>query len=169
MKYFLSFLLAGALFTACNKPSDVAEESYYVKYKLNGTLVTNTASNHIWVQPHVGNPAVTDFMLVSTTNDFKNTFGVTIQKTGTVDMGTYNFPPAGYTLIADYLQDQGTAGEKNFTVEDKAGAPPCQFEFKLEEVSPTYYKGSFTGNYFLQVTTGNTITITDGEFKVKRN
>jgi len=165
---FLAVFFSFLFFSSCRKPKADTSPKYYVKYKLNGSLVTNTGSNHIWLQPNGTDPSKTDLMLVSTTNDFKHTLGISIQKNGSIDPGTYQFGSGSYILIADYFQDQGTANEKDYSVENAPGNPPCVFSITLTSITTADGRGTFTGNYFYGGP-NETITITDGEFWVRRN
>ena len=171
---FLAVFFSSLFLSSCRKPKADTNNAteYFVKYKLNGVLVTNTSSNHIWLQPNGSDPSKTDLMLVSTTNDFKNSIGITIQKTGAIDQGAYQFGNNSYIISADYFKDQGTTNEKIYTVENGPGNPPCVFTINYTSITNSDFRGTFSGNYFYGTSGTNpneTISITDGEFWVKRN
>jgi hypothetical protein len=172
MRTLLNLLLYVCFFLfllSCKKNENETKPAYFVKYKLNGVLVTNTGSNHIWLQPNGTDPSKTDLMLVSTTNDFKNSIGITIQKAGPIVPGTYQFGNSAYTITADYFQDQGTASEKIYTVENAPNNPPCSFAITYSSITNSDFKGTFSGNYFYGGSPNEIVTITEGEFWVRRN
>ena len=73
------------LFLSCKKPhtEGPASNDRYLRYKLNGVLVTNTV-NHVWLKPNPQNSSQMMFQLASNTSDFKNFLGLTIQQTGNI-------------------------------------------------------------------------------------
>jgi len=68
----------------------------------------------------------------------------------------------------DYFQDVAQPNEKDFSIQDAPGNPPCSFTIVLTSITSTEIKGTFTGNYLYEWTTHEMISITDGEFCVRR-
>lgn len=162
-------IIFSVLFFSCQKPhtEGPASNDHYLRYKLNGVLVTNTV-NHVWLKPNSQDPTQMMFQLFSNTNDFKNFLGLTIQQTGNIGIGTYESVNNPLYFIVDYFQDSGQPNEKDFSIQNAPGNPPSTFTIVLTSVTTTEIKGTFTGNYLYEWTTHEMISITDGEFCVRR-
>jgi len=137
---------------------------------MNGTLVTNTRLNYAWLKPNAPtNPSQIMFMLVSNSNDLKDVLGFTIQRNGSLPVGTYNSWDDPVHFIVDYFQDNTAPNEKDFTIGNAPGNPASTFTIVLTSITSTEIKGTFTGNYLYDYVGHGTISITEGEFCVKRN
>lgn len=168
MKSFLLLLLAilfSVCFFSCGKPEQLATKpNYYVKFKQNGVLVTNTGANYGWLKRNSQDTSQMLFQMVSNSTDWKDVFGFTIQKTGSIGPGSYStvYP---YYLTVDYFKDIGTAIEKDYSIIDPNN-PSSVFTLTLISITDKDLKGSFSGNLYC----GNELmSITEGEFFVRRN
>jgi len=168
MKTFLSlsFTIAFSfIFFACRKPHTEGPRSrdYYVSYKVNGILVTNMRSTYAWLKPKYQDSSRMEFQMVAQTNDWKDAFGFTIQKPGSIDVGTYStvYP---YYLIVDYFKDIGMVFEKDYSIIDPNN-PASVFTFTFTSITTKDFKGNFSGNLYCGT---ELMSITEGEFFVRR-
>jgi hypothetical protein len=168
-KLYIFLILCSPLLFSCKKDSGSKNSGYYVKYKLDGVLVTNTRANYSWIQPNNTISNMVDFQMYSNTNDNNHGLGITVQRLGGVTTGTYDSESSAYIVIADYFKNQGNTDERDFSIQSESGMPASSFTVTLTEITDSYIKGTFTGNYLHDPGYNESVQLTDGEFFVRRN
>ncbi len=156
-----------------NNPNVVT--GYYIKFKLNGTLVTysENATGHISTSGSGVNTS-TEFGIgaFETLSTSSKVISILYQIPGaSFPNGTYPLNPGTatnpfsviYRLLAT---DPVQIGYLNINAPSGAA---CSYTLFLTSISSTELAGTFTGNYLYNANTNATVNITDGEFKVKRN
>ncbi|MBL7701511.1 MAG: hypothetical protein JNM14_04640 [Ferruginibacter sp.] len=161
--------------TTNNSNGPAPGTAYYIKFKLNGTLVTYAvnATGHISTST-TGSGTTTEFGIgaFETLSASSKKISILHQIPGSAfPTGTYALNPNSITnpfsvLYSLLATDPPQASYLN--INTPVGAI-CNYTLFLNSISSTELAGTFTGNYLYNANTNDTVAITDGEFKVKRN
>jgi hypothetical protein len=167
----VSLLLLPIIIFSCKKDNDKsqpAEEGYYVKLKIDGTWVTwKVVAGELGED--LADPTKTDFGVTANDDAMKDVFDISIQVDGgTVVAGDYASDNPDYWATVSYAKDIGTANAEYFDIEDAPSSPASKYIVHIQSINDTELKGSFTGNYLFNFSSGTTKNITEGEFFVQR-
>ncbi|MBN8674810.1 MAG: hypothetical protein J0L56_11785 [Chitinophagales bacterium] len=166
MKLFFLSLIAFFFISllSCSKKDNEPAVSYYVRFKLNDTLINHSGLNVCSLKPNTTIAGTNDFLFSSNSVKTNLTFG--IHKNGSIRTGTYSSldDPTNF-VSAEFYKDQGqTAYSTHITF-----MSPSPFFITLHEMNEQYIKGTFTGAYLYTDDESDSVKITDGEFLVRRS
>lgn len=156
----LTFVLTG-----CKKESDNTDNAgYYLKFKMNGSWVlwTNAVAE---LGADLDDATKTNFAFQGASDDMRESFGISLQVDGTsLTEGTYSsdnyFMPGGYSITRN-------GSTSWYDLSDRE--PVSKYYLTLTTIEPGAIKGSFTGNFFVNMDDENDkVAITEGEFYLKR-
>jgi hypothetical protein len=155
----LAVILISFLFFSCKKNKD---SGYYVKFKINGAWVTwKDALGEIG--PDLADSKKTNFGLTAMSDDEKNAFDITLQVGNTViPPGTYSSDNYDVSLL--YFKNINSVDAEYYRPEAVTGRPDPLFTVTLTTVTDKQIRGTFTGNYLVEMTSGEIVEITEGEF-----
>lgn len=170
----LLLLVVVLLVASCKKDTDTKDSnSSYVKFKLNGDWVTYKWLGELG--PDLGDATLTDLGISGYSDDQKNTFNISIQINGTnFTTGTYlsDQYPLYRVVVSLFLRPEPSTG-KYYQIENALDKDPSKYTVKINSITPSQIKGTFTGNYLSSISNqndpdGGVIYVTEGEFQVKR-
>src|SRR5437773_7961158 len=168
----LIFLSAALAIFSCKKDSSGSNSTtnpdYYVKFKMNGNWATwKTVVGELG--PDLGDPAKTDFGVTANDDAQKNILDISIQVDGSnFTTGSYDSDNGNYWVVMSYVKDANTGTMKYYDIEDAASGPPSKYTVNVTSITSTELRGTFSGNYLFNYDNQESMTITDGEFVVKR-
>ncbi|HMK17146.1 MAG TPA: hypothetical protein VK492_03020 [Chitinophagaceae bacterium] len=168
-KYTFSLLFSFLAWIGCSKEEQTeTTPSYYLNFKLNGSLLKHSYPTYSSLKPNATIPGSYDFQLSSNSDDQKTNIGFSIHKAGAITTGSYattdnSVQDAAYTILPTSL-----AIEKYYSA-FTTGHTPSSFSITLTEITDKYFKGTFTGSYLYNEDRTDSIRITDGEFFLLRH
>ena len=170
MRQFLQLLLLSIFFfSACHKKDKAPPATPEMSFKKDG-VKEDLPPYYSAIQPNSSWPTLmTDFMVVGRSNDFKTTFAITLQVSGSVKTGAYDTNTSGCYVIADYFKNQGDPDERDYAIDNADNKPPCYFKVTITSITDDRIAGTFSGNYLYDRSYNEFITITEGSFVAKRH
>jgi hypothetical protein len=156
-----------SLITSCKKNSS-SNSNYYVKFKLNDSLITwtNTISE---LGADFLDSTKTDFTINANNKDTSDAISLSVQVTGNLPTGTYQSDNSNNVIFADYFTGyNGSSDYHDYDIDDTNGMPSSTFTIILTSISAKEIKGTFTGNDLTDTYSGTTVSITNGEFFAPR-
>lgn len=151
--------------TGCKKDTAKANDNpeYYLKFKLNGNQVTWTnALSELGAD--LDDNTKTDFAFQGTSNDMKESFGISFQVDGlSLKEGSYSSDDYFMSGIYTISQNNSTTWY-DFSYNE----PHSKYTITLTAITPAAIKGNFNGNFLADSESDKTIAITEGEFFLKR-
>jgi hypothetical protein len=169
-KIFFIFSFTGALLalTGSCKKSQPSNGNYYIKFKLNDSLITwADVSGEIAMD--LIDSTKTDFTLEAASNDTSEVLSLSIEVGGNgIVPRTYQSSDSAADLVADFYTGFDSQAEEEFEIINAYGMPASVLTITITSVTPQQIRGTFTGNYLADLFSGNTVIITDGEFFVPR-
>jgi hypothetical protein len=163
-KFFLVVLFIFAM-TSCKKNSSSGSSKYYMKFKANDSLITWSKFVIAEIVPDLSDTSMTDFDLSSGSNNQDTTLSLDINVHGkTLPAGTYASTDNSFSMYVEYNLNNNSSNVLDFEVEDANGMPPSTFTIIITSVTAKEIRGTFTGNYLTNPPSGNTVSITEGEF-----
>lgn len=155
----ISVIVVSFLFVNCKKSNDSA---YFVKFKVDGNWITwNKAVGEIG--PDLADDSYTNFGLTATSDDEKNMLDISLQVADT-EMPTGTYSSDNYTIFFFYLTNINSANAEHYREEAVNGRPDPHFTITLTSVTDDKIRGTFTGNYLVEMNSGEIVEITEGEF-----
>jgi hypothetical protein len=162
-KLILSSILVFMLFSSCKKNKD---ESYFVKFKLNGNWITWTEGISE-LGPDLLDNTKTNFYVASASKDQSQTFTIDLQVDG-ASINTGSYDPDDHLILVSYTTGMNTQNYKDYGLDQADNMPAPAFQLTLSSITDESIRGSFTGNYLTELFSGETVTLTEGEFYVPR-
>jgi hypothetical protein len=151
--------------TSCKKSSSSNGSAYYVKFKANDSSITWSKYVVAEIVPDLSDTTMIDFDLASGSNNQDTTFSLDIDVHGkTLPTGTYTSTDNTIYMYVEYNLDNNSSNVLDFEVEDANGMAASTFTITITSVTANEIRGTFTGNYLTNPPSGNTVSITDGEF-----
>jgi hypothetical protein len=153
-----------ASISSCKKGQSSQNNSYYVKFKINDSLVT---WNHVICElgPDFVDSTNTDFTINGADKDTVDFISLSLQVVGNLPIGSYASTSSNIVVFADFYTDFDTPNEIDYDIDNANGLPQSVFTINITSISPTVIKGTFTGNYLTDLFSGGgSVAITAGEF-----
>jgi hypothetical protein len=150
--------------SSCKKSQSSANNNYYIKFKINDSLVT---WNHVICElgPDFIDSSNTDFTINGADKDTIDAISLSVQVIGNLPLGSYSNTDPNVVVFADFYTNFSTPNEIDYDIDDANGLPQSVFTINITSVSPSVVKGNFTGNYLTDLFTGGgSVAITQGEF-----
>lgn len=91
-----------------------------------------------------------------------------MHKAGAITTGTYTTPDNVVQDVAYTIFNNSLSLEKYYSA-FTTGHAPSSFSITLTEITDNHFKGIFTGSYLYTEDRTDSITITDGEFFLRRH
>jgi hypothetical protein len=163
----LLFILASTFFLSCDKNSNQSSgtATYYIKGKKDGTafnFTTNTQAKVLTVGP----VAMLNFIAGGTGSEGFN-LGITSSTGAAINTGTYSEANAAVYAVAGVYNPNSTTTVYSAGIH--ATVKPLVINILTK--TTTEVTGTFSGAFYRQSTggtfSGDFITITEGEFKLK--
>ena len=164
-KFLTLALLVLTILLSCKKES--SENSYYVKFKMNGQWISYTKVVGE-LGPDLADNTKTDFGLTGNNSTSSEVFDISIQVDGTnLPTGTYNSD--AYFMPIIYVKNANTPSMVSYSLGSATGKPDSYYEVTLTSITDKVIKGHFTGNYLENDFTDDEIVeITEGDFVIPR-
>jgi hypothetical protein len=111
----------------------------------------------------------TDFTINCSSKDTNDVISLSIQVTGNLPTGVYQSDNSNAYVLADYFTGyNSTSNYYDYDIDDASGMGTSTFTITLTSISTKEIRGTFTGNYLTDIYSGNTVSITNGEFFAPR-
>lgn len=172
MKKLLRIIFSAAccilIVTSCKKSSSSNSSAYYIKFKVNDSLVTwtNAISE---LAADLSDSTKTDFIINGGSKDTSDVISLSVQVTGNLPTGGYPSTNSNIYVAADYVTGyNSTSNYYDYDIDDASGMATSTFTITLTSISTKEIRGTFTGNYLTDLYSGNTVSITNGEFFAPR-
>ena len=168
-KFFSLLLFSFLLLISCSKDDNTENKpSYYLSFKLNGTLIKHSYPTFSSLKPNTTIPGSYDFQLSSNSDDQKNNIGFSLHKAGAITIGSYTTPDNVVQDVAYTIFTNSPSPEKYYSA-FTTGHTPSSFSITLTEITDNHFKGIFTGSHLYTDDRTDSISITDGEFFLRRH
>lgn len=168
-KFFSLLIFSFILFISCSKDNNTENKpSYYLSFKLNGTLIKHNYPTYSSLKPKASFPGSYEFQLSSNSDDHKNNIVFSIFKPGAITTGSYTTPNNFVQDVAYTTFNTSQAMEKYYSA-FTTGNIPSSFSITLTEITDNHFKGIFTGSYLYTDDRTDSIRVTDGEFFIRRH
>ncbi|RYY41118.1 MAG: hypothetical protein EOO08_03160 [Chitinophagaceae bacterium] len=163
------FLVLAAFLVSCKKGMDTGP-SYNFWIQRDGSYIEYaTAAGSIGAS--LSNPNRT-VLSVSASDYNGELFDISIETVGSrFYEGTYYSNSASYLVyVSNSVHNLGSSGTVQYDLHDSPGLPPSSYTVRIDEITSSYIKGEFSGNYLTNYFGGfnPTVQVTQGGFTVKR-
>lgn len=155
-------LFSFVLLIACKKDKTPV---YDLTLTINGTAVLLHQAT-AYLGPDTLNAGHTELYLTAATYDSSKALTISIRKNDlTLSTGAYTSPGTGYTLLVEYYENI-PGNIKNYSIANAPGKGTSQYTVNLTEVTASYIRGNFTGNYLTDTFSASNTTaeVPQGEF-----